>query len=109
MPNPETPLNFEVLLDVPVKVTVELGACQMAMRDVLQLNSGSVVQLDRIADQPVDLYVNNKKFARGEVVVIEDRLGIRITQVLGAKPSETAGAEERLSLKAAPAPGTKTP
>ena len=71
----ETPANLEVLLDVPVKVTVELGSCQMPMRDVLQLNSGSVVQLDKIADAPVDLYVNQKRIAHGEVVVVEDRLG----------------------------------
>ena len=82
----EAPANLEVLLDVPVKVTVELGACQMPMRDVLQLNSGSVVQLDKIADAPVDLYVNQKKIALGEVVVVEDRLGIRITKVIGAQP-----------------------
>lgn len=82
----EAPANLEVLLDVPVKVTVELGACQMPMRDVLQLNSGSVVQLDKIADAPVDLYVNQKKIALGEVVVVEDRLGIKITKVIGAQP-----------------------
>lgn len=82
---PDQPLNLEVLLDVSVKVTVELGSCQMPMRDVLQLNAGSVVQLDKIADQPVDLYVNQTRIAHGEVVVIEDRLGIRITKVLGAQ------------------------
>jgi flagellar motor switch protein FliN/FliY len=81
----ESPANLEVLLDVPVKVTVELGSCQMPMREVLQLNSGSVVQLDKIAEAPVDLYVNQKRIAHGEVVVIEDRLGIRITKVLGAQ------------------------
>ena len=81
----EPPSNLEVLLDVPVKVTVELGSCQMPMRDVLQLNCGSVVQLDKIADTPVDLYVNQKKIAYGEVVVVEDRLGIKITKVLGAQ------------------------
>ena len=81
----ESPANLEVLLDVPVKVTVELGACQMSMRDVLQLNSGSVVQLDKIAEAPVDLYVNQKRIAHGEVVVIEDRLGIKITKVFGAQ------------------------
>jgi flagellar motor switch protein FliN/FliY len=79
----EPPANLEVLLDVPVKVTVELGSCQMAMRDVLQLNSGSVVQLDQIAAAPVDLYVNQKRIASGEVVVVEDRLGIKITKVIG--------------------------
>lgn len=80
------PANLEVLLDVPVKVTVELGSCQMPMREVLQLSSGSVVQLDKMADAPVDLFVNQKRIAHGEVVVVEDRLGIKITKVLGAQP-----------------------
>jgi flagellar motor switch protein FliN len=87
-PNPGTdvpPANLEVILDVPVKVTVELGSCQMPMREVLQLASGSVVQLDKIAEAPVDLYVNQKRIAHGEVVVVEDRLGIRITKVLGGQ------------------------
>jgi flagellar motor switch protein FliN/FliY len=79
----DSPANLEVLLDVPVKVTVELGSCQMAMRDVLQLNSGSVVQLDKVAAAPVDLYVNQKRIASGEVIVVEDRLGIKITKVIG--------------------------
>ena len=79
----ETPANLEILLDVPVKLTVELGSCQMPMRDVLQLNLGSVVQLDKIANTPVDLYVNQRRVGQGEVVVNEDRLGIKITQVLG--------------------------
>ncbi|HKX60452.1 MAG TPA: flagellar motor switch protein FliN [Verrucomicrobiae bacterium] len=86
--NPGTdvpPANLEVILDVPVKVTVELGSCQMPMREVLQLASGSVVQLDKIAEAPVDLYVNQKRIAHGEVVVVEDRLGIKITKVLGAR------------------------
>jgi flagellar motor switch protein FliN/FliY len=75
--------NLDVLLDVPVKLTVELGACHLPMRDVLHLNSGSVVQLDKVADTPVDLYVNQRRIARGEVVVIEDRFGIKITEILG--------------------------
>jgi len=89
-PNPGTdvpPANLEVILDVPVKVTVELGSCQMPMREVLQLASGSVVQLDKIAEAPVDLYVNQKRIAHGEVVVVDDRLGIKITKVLGAQSS----------------------
>lgn len=81
----EPPANLEVLLDVPVTVTVELGSCRMPMREVLQLNSGSVVQLDKIAEAPVDLYVNQKRIAHGEVVVVEDRLGIKITKVFGAQ------------------------
>jgi flagellar motor switch protein FliN/FliY len=82
----DAPANLEVLLDVPVQVTVELGACQMPMRDVLQLNSGSVVTLDKVAEAPVDLFVNHKRIAQGEVVVVEDRLGIKITKVLGSQP-----------------------
>ena len=79
----ETPPNLEVLLDVPVRITVELGSCQMPMREVLQLQPGSVVQLDKIADQPVDLFVNQRRIAHGEVVVVDDRLGIRILKVFG--------------------------
>jgi flagellar motor switch protein FliN/FliY len=78
--------NLELLLDLRVQLTVELGSCQMAMRDVLQLASGSVVQLDKAADSPVDLLVNGKRFARGEVVVVDDRFGIRITEII-ASPS----------------------
>lgn len=73
--------NLEILLDVKVKLTVELGACQMPMRDVLQLNIGSVVKLDNPAQAPVDLYVNQKKIARGEVVVADNCYGIKITEL----------------------------
>lgn len=72
-----------MLLDVPVSLSVELGACAMSLRDVLQLTVGSVVQLDKIADAPVDLYVNKKLVARGEVVVVEEKFGIKISEVLG--------------------------
>lgn len=78
------PNNLEALLDVPVKLTVELGSCQMPMREVLQLAISSVVQLDRAADAPVDIFINQKRFARGEVVVVEDRFGIKITELVGA-------------------------
>lgn len=59
------PTNLDILLDVPVGVTVELGSCHLPMREVLNLNAGSVVQLDKVADQPVELRVNNKLVARG--------------------------------------------
>ena len=75
--------NLDNLLDVPVNISVELGACLLDMRDVLQLNVGSVVELDRTADAPVDLYVNGKLFARGEVVVVESQYGIKITEFAG--------------------------
>jgi flagellar motor switch protein FliN len=75
--------TLEFLLDVPIKLTVELGSCQISMRDLLQLNVGSVVQLDKAANASVDLYVNQKLVARGEVVVVEDNFGIKITEILG--------------------------
>jgi flagellar motor switch protein FliN/FliY len=81
----ETLPNLDVLLDVGVTVTVELGGCQMPMRDVLNLAPGSVVQLDKAADAPVDLYVNGKFFGRGEVIVVEGRIGIKITEIAGQK------------------------
>ncbi|MFM1945412.1 MAG: hypothetical protein RI897_4394 [Verrucomicrobiota bacterium] len=76
------PANMDILMDVPVRITVELGSCMMPMKDVLQLASGSVVQLDKIADAPVDLFVNQKRIARGEVVVVEEHFGIKITEIL---------------------------
>ncbi|HZR19044.1 MAG TPA: flagellar motor switch protein FliN [Verrucomicrobiae bacterium] len=82
----ENPANLSLVLDVPVSLTIELGSCQLPMREVLQLNVGSVVQLDKAADAPVELSVNGKLIARGEVVVIEDRYGVKITEVLGAAP-----------------------
>lgn len=79
----EIPSNLNLVLDVPVSLTIELGGCQLPMREVLQLNVGSVVQLDKAADAPVELSINGKLIARGEVVVIEDRYGVKITEVLG--------------------------
>jgi flagellar motor switch protein FliN/FliY len=80
------PPNLELLLDVRVKLTVELGTCQIPMRDVLQLNAGSVVKLEKAAQTPVDLYANQKLIARGEVVVVDDAYGIKITELVGANP-----------------------
>ncbi len=79
----ENPSNMNLVLDVPVSLTIELGGCQLPMREVLQLNVGSVVQLDQAADAPVEMSINGKLIARGEVVVIEERYGVKITEVLG--------------------------
>ena len=73
--------TMEFLLDVPVKLTVELGNCEMTMKDLLQLGIGAVVQLDKLANDPIDVYVNQKLVARGEIVIVEDNLGIKITEV----------------------------
>lgn len=73
-----------MFLDVPVIVTVQLGSCRMSMREVLQLNPGSVVQLDKLADAPVEVLLNDKLVARGEVVVVENKFGIKITEMVGS-------------------------
>ena len=78
--------NLEFLMDVPLRLSAELGTCQMTMEDLLELGVGSVIQLDKPANANVDVYVNQKLVARGEVVVAEENFGIRIKEVL-SKPA----------------------
>ena len=85
--------NLGLLLDVEVPVSVEVGATRMSLRDVLALVSGSVVRLDKRADEPVDLRVNGKLVARGEVVMIDDCYGLRITKIVD--PRERVGSAVR--------------
>jgi flagellar motor switch protein FliN/FliY len=82
--NATVPPNFDLLLDVPVGLSVQLGSCELPMKDVLQLNVGSVVQLDKEAGAPVELLVNHKPVARGQVVVIDNQFGIKITELFGS-------------------------
>lgn len=77
---------LDIVLDVKVKVTVQLGSCHLPMRDILELSPGSVVQLMQHASDPVGLYVNDKLVAYGEVVVVEDNFGIKITELVGSTP-----------------------
>ena len=79
--------TLDLVLDVIVKVTVQLGSCQLSMREVLELAAGTVVQLNQQASDPVGLYVNDKLVAYGEVVVVEDSFGIKITELVGSRPS----------------------
>jgi flagellar motor switch protein FliN len=79
--------SLDIVLDVKVKVTVQLGSVLLPMREVLELSPGSVVQLTQHATDPVGLFVNDKLVAYGEVVVVEDNFGIKITELVGsAKP-----------------------
>jgi flagellar motor switch protein FliN/FliY len=73
--------DISLLLDVPLQVTVELGRTQMRIRNVLELVPGSIIELDKLAGEPVDVLVNGKQIARGEVVVIDEEFGVRITDV----------------------------
>jgi len=79
-------LNLDMILDVPVTLSLEVGRARMPIRNLLQLNQGSVVELERGAGEPLDVYVNGTLIAHGEVVVINDRFGIRLTDVVS--PSE---------------------
>ena len=82
----ETPRNFELLLDIPLEVTVEMGRTRHPLRALLQLGAGSVIELGKLAGEPLDLLVNGKPIARGEAVMVNDKFGVRLTDVIS--PSE---------------------
>lgn len=77
--------NLDLLLDIPLKVTVELGRTKQTVEEVLDLSPGSIVELDKLAGEPVDVLVNNKLIAKGEVVVIDENFGVRITDIVSRK------------------------
>ncbi len=79
-------LKLDVILDVPVTISMEIGRTRINIRNLLQLNQGSVVELDRLAGEPMDVLVNGTLIAHGEVVVVNDKFGIRLTDVIS--PSE---------------------
>ncbi|MBL8037828.1 MAG: flagellar motor switch protein FliN [Nitrospira sp.] len=79
-----SPKNIDFILDIPMNVTVYVGSSKMAIRDLLQLAQGSVIELDKLAGEPMDVMVNNKLVARGEVVVVNEKFGVRLTDVVSA-------------------------
>ena len=76
--------NLEAVLDIPVTLSMEIGRTRISIRNLLQLNQGSVVELDRLAGEPLDVLVNGTLIAHGEVVVVNDKYGIRLTDVISA-------------------------
>jgi flagellar motor switch protein FliN/FliY len=80
----ETPptRRLEMLLDVPLELSVELGRTRMSIQELLSLGPGSVVELDKVAGEPLDILVNDRLVARGEAVVVNDKFGIRITDIV---------------------------
>lgn len=87
--NQGNPLNsdsgnekLELILDIPVSVTVEIGRTKMTIRNLLQLNQGGIVALDRLAGDPLDVLVNGTLVAHGEVVVVNDKFGVRLTDIV---------------------------
>ena len=80
-----TPANLEAILDIPVTLSVRIGSTKVSIRNLLQLNQGSVVELDRLAGEPLDVLVNGTLVAHGEVVVVNEKFGIRLTDVVSAQ------------------------
>ncbi|AOE86503.1 flagellar motor switch protein FliN [Pseudomonas sp. TCU-HL1] len=78
--------NLDVILDIPVSISMEVGNTDITIRNLLQLNQGSVIELDRLAGEPLDVLVNGTLIAHGEVVVVNEKFGIRLTDVIS--PSE---------------------
>lgn len=93
--------GMDLLGDVNLDVTIELGRTEMLVEDVLKLNDGSVVELDKLAGDPVDIYVNNRLIARGEVLVLNENFCIRISEIIDSLREQAAeAAEQEVQLEA---------
>jgi flagellar motor switch protein FliN/FliY len=79
---PESVENIGLLMHVPLQLTVRLGGCRISVAEVLKLGTGSIVELDRSVNQPVDLLVNDRPIARGEIVAVGESFGLRLTELL---------------------------
>jgi flagellar motor switch protein FliN len=77
--------NLEAILDIPVSLSVEIGQTKISIKNLLQLNQGSVVELERLAGEPLDVKVNNTLVAHGEIVVVNEKYGIRLTDIVSAQ------------------------
>ncbi len=82
--------KFKMLLDIPMQVTVELGSTKMLIDEVLQLGAGAIVELDKLVGEPLEIKVNGKLVAMGESVVVNEKFGIRITEILTEFPGHAA-------------------
>ncbi len=76
------PRSLDLILDIPLKVTVELGRSKLLINDLLQLGQGSVIELNKLVGEPLEVLVNNKLIARGEVVVVNEKFGVRLTDIV---------------------------
>lgn len=77
--------ELDFILDIPLEISVEIGRTKMLIKDLLKLNQGAIVELEKFAGEPVEVFVNGKLMAKGEVVVVNDRFGIRITEIISAQ------------------------
>lgn len=100
--NDNSPLNaidlsrMKMVLDVPLKVTVELGRTKLLVNDLLQLGQGSVIELDKMAGEPMEIYVNDKLVALGEVVVVNEKFGVRLTDVMSGIGVDETGPRDSM-------------
>jgi len=78
-------LNLDSLLDIPVEISVEIGRTKMAIGELLSLSKGSIIELNKVAGESVDIYVNGKLLGKGEIVVVNERLGVRIMDIVTPK------------------------
>ncbi|HYV96331.1 MAG TPA: flagellar motor switch protein FliN [Gemmatimonadaceae bacterium] len=83
----KTEVPLSMLLDLPLSVTIELGRTRMSVQELLRIGRGSVIRLERLAGEPIDIYVADRRFAEGEVLVINEHFGIRITRIVSALPT----------------------
>jgi len=77
--------NIDFLLDIPVSVTVELGRTKLLLKDLIKLGEGAILELDKLEGEPVDILVNNKLIAKGEVVIINERFGVKIIDIISTQ------------------------
>jgi flagellar motor switch protein FliN/FliY len=87
-----TEVPMSMLMDLTLPVSIELGRTSMTVQEILRLGRGSVIQLDRLAGEPIDIYVGDRRFAEGEVVVLGEHFGVRITRILAAAPTASLAA-----------------
>ncbi len=84
-PKKQVGRTLEVILDVALQVTVEVGRTRMTIQDLLQLGQGSVIELEKLAGEPLDIYINGKAVARGEAVIVNDKFGVRLTDIVSTE------------------------
>jgi flagellar motor switch protein FliN/FliY len=89
----DSPTGLGRVRDIPLEVTVELGRTRLLIRDIMDLSAGSIIELDKIAGEPVDLFANGMLVARGEVIVIDDNFGVRVTEIITAQDRSTTQKE----------------
>jgi flagellar motor switch protein FliN/FliY len=101
--------SLDLVMDIPVEISVELGTTELPLREVMKMSAGSVIELNKKADEPISLYVNRKLVARGEVVVVDNNFGIKITSLVSGETAAAAASAPAPAVAPAAAPATPAP